>query len=182
VYACVVAGKTGGVAETPTCSGNGQTWALVDDVENGDVAVGDSVHIFVFHAKISSPSAGAITFDFDAETEESFAWHIVQCTNTADSATVQSTTAQEAASVSGVITGTLAALEHSTNVHLAFACGRGNAGSWTPDADFLELSDESVGSLNFPSCAQWSDGETDCTTTCSLDFGLGIVSIEVKSA
>lgn len=60
-----------GTANTPTITGNGQTWTAI-----GNVAVGVN-KITMFSALMASPSAGTCTIDFAGQTQQRCIWSFV---------------------------------------------------------------------------------------------------------
>lgn len=165
---------------TPTLTGAGMTW-----VQEETTTFATSRRITVFRALSASPGSGALTFDFGGQSQASFVWSVVECSGVDTSgangagATIQSVAAVTA-SGSTSATSTLAALEHANNVHLCFV-GLATFGTVTPDADFVELSDNNVDTSNLTLEVEWAANQTDCTST----FGSTIaatVSLEVKSS
>lgn len=183
LYARVIYARTAAVGPAPTASGNGLTWVEVETVTYG----ASLQHgMTVFRALGAAPAAGALTFDFGAESYGSFQWDVIACADAdatgseGSGATVQAA-GNTAASGVLAINGTLAELEHENNVHLAFVGVRGNV-AVTEDADFASLVEQSGTDLAATSEAEWAANETVCSPTLSSSFGAGIISIEVKAA
>jgi hypothetical protein len=64
-------------ASTPTCSGNGLTWVQVATVPYNTNA--SNLHrLTLFRAMGTSPSAGAITFDYAGTTHTSAGWSVIE--------------------------------------------------------------------------------------------------------
>jgi hypothetical protein len=183
VYACVVNAANDGTATAATATGCGLTWALVNSQ-----AYGAPRMMTVLRALGASPSAGAITFDWAAETQNSAAWIVIQCPGSDTSgtngsgATVQSV--KQAPASNTTLTNTLAALGSANNIHLAFTATRGTGGHTviTHDADFAELADVNTTQDAIVLEAQWARNQTDVTPTWTVSDVCGCISIEVKSA
>jgi hypothetical protein len=71
----VIASDFGGRGNVPTASGNGLTWEIVRTV-----AYGANGTLTLFRAMGVSPSSGAITFDFDGQSQTDFAWSVAEYT------------------------------------------------------------------------------------------------------
>jgi hypothetical protein len=170
---------SGGPPVTPTASGCGLTWVAVTNVDNGGAV---PRKLTVFRAMGASPSSGALTIDFGVENQTAAAWSVVECTNVdtsgtdASGATVQSVTNSQSSGGTS-IEATLAALEHTNNVHLAFVVVS-SAGGVTHDTDFAELSDDAIEVTGLE--AEWAANQTVCTATHS-SANSAIASIEVKA-
>ena len=179
VYAAILAAGT--TDAVPTCSGNGITWVQEETVY---VAASNNRRLTVFRAMGAAPSSGAITFDFGGTNMGSFAWAVVECPNvnqdgtSASGATLQSvTTAPGSAATS--ITSTLAALEHSNNLHICFVAASANA-TITHDADFAELADTGTTTPDIQIEVQWAAGEVECISTFASTTP-GTISLEVRA-
>lgn len=177
LYAAVLA--AGATDVTPTCTGCGVTWVQEKTLV---VSASSNRRLTIFRA-MGTPSTGALTFDFGGTSMFSWAWSVVECTDvdtggsSASVATRQSPTNTVAAGTS--LTGTLAALEHANNLHLAFfgasvGTGIGN------DANFAELMDLGTSSAAIRLETQWAVGQATCTATVTAD--IGVVSLEVKAS
>lgn len=166
----------------PTVTGNGLTYVQEETVvyhNDGDR------RMTAFRAMGASPSAGAITASYGGTAQTSHLWSVIECTGVdpggtnGSAATVQSVTQTAAAATT--LTNTLAALAAPSSVHLAFA-GHAINNTFSPDAQFLELSDNAVGTGTQGLSAQWATNETDVTPTWPASANAGAISLEVKIA
>lgn len=179
VFAIISSINVGGTVE-PTCTGNDLTWELVATKQNASAAR----RLTIFRALGAAPTEGVITFDFGVEDTDSFIWSVVQFADADTSGTsgsgavVQVVEFLNDASVT-TFTNTLDALEHSSNVHLCIVATAGNR-TVTPDADFTELSDDQVTTIDGGLETQWARNQVACTPT-FLAVGVTAISIEVKA-
>lgn len=183
VYAVINSIRVGGT-DLPTCTGNNLTWELVDTIQNSSLAR----RLTVFRAQGPAPTAGALTFGFGSQTQESFIWAVVQFANAkatganGSDATRQAVKAEVNTQPS--MTMTLAPLEHPNNVHFC-ATAIGSSGfAHDNDADFTELSERNITSTASRMGTQWARNQTDCTTTFNDPTGPATVmaiSIEVRA-
>ncbi len=65
--------RASGVAEVPTCTGNGLTWVVVKNL----ILDGDASAVVTFAAIGSSPSSGAVTFTFSNAHQE-YLWEVLE--------------------------------------------------------------------------------------------------------
>ncbi len=183
IYA-FVAGSKATTITTPTASGNSLTWVAVGSGDVSAVSGGNARRLTLFRAAGASPSAGAVTFDYGADTGLSFCWAIFQFASANESgtngsgATVQATNNSSAAATS--INSTLAALENPVNVHLCATLISTNA-AVTHDADFAELTDATTTGAPMALEVQWAANQTVCTPTFTSTVPM-VVSVEVKGA
>lgn len=178
IYAAIANAATS--AATPTASGNGLTWVAVNNQ-----LIGTARNLTVFRA-MGSPSAGAVTFDFAAQAQNSTAWVVVQFAGADTSGTNGSgATVQSVKSVLGAtnttMTNTLAALGSAANAHLAFTLTRASGHTAVnPDADFVELADVNTTLDALCLEAQWALNQTPCTPTWAGADLAAMISVEVK--
>jgi hypothetical protein len=180
LYAAMIS-ATGAGPTAPTVNGAamGLTWAQVASVTFS----GGNRRLTVLRAMGASPSAGAITYDFAAQVQTSMAWSVIECqgvdtTGTNGSgATVQSVTASVSAATT--LNATLAALEHPNNRALCMV-GLDINSTVTPDADFVELSDNGVANGNSTLEAASAANQAACDPAFAT-ANAGILSIEVKA-
>ena len=172
VYAFLSACKTGGIATTPTCSGAGLSWELVTTTAVGGGS-GDDQHLYCFHGT-GTPSSGALTFDFGAETIESFAWTVVQAENSAGTGNVATGTA-----TANSISATPGAIQNGS-VHIVYIGERGTSTLWTPDPSFVSLATTTISSYNQGTLTQWSENATATIDAPAPTNGVGWISIEIK--
>lgn len=76
VIAAVASYRAAGDPAIPTASGNGQTWTQV-----ATIVIGSNLRITVFSTPGSSPSAGTVTFTCGAESQDAWAYWIVEMMN-----------------------------------------------------------------------------------------------------
>ncbi len=184
VYAAVVSGVTVGPPNVPTASGNGLTWVEVGNVLFGAIT-GNTHRLTVFRSLGSAPTAGAITFDFGGQTQESMAHSIVQCSDVDTSgtngsgATPQSDTSTSGSTAVTTINATLAsALQSSKSVMLTFVATNLNS-AVTPDAQFTEMADVGAATPAIRIECEFAINQTVCDPTFS-SAQAGAVAVEVK--
>lgn len=171
----------GGPAVPTSATGNGITYA---QVATQAFHTGNARRVTAFRGMSASPSAGAITLSMGAVSQTSYIYSIIECdgvdtggTN-GSSAVVQS--AINTATAATSVTSTLSALAAATSVNVACS-GISINGAQTPDADFVELSDNNTGTGTSGMECQWATNQTTATPTFS-SANAGIVSLEVKIA
>lgn len=180
VYVAVMSAFASGPA-APTVSGNGLTYV---QVATQAFHTGSARRLTVFRALGASPSAGAITADWGATSQTSFIWSVVECTDVNTSgtngsgATVQSVI-QTAASPATTLTATLAALESSSSVHLAFTALSVSSAATAPDADFAELTDNNLATGTSTLESQWATNQQSVTPTFA-SANAATIAIEVR--
>lgn len=175
----VVDSANAGGPNIATATGNGLTWQNVGSV----LYASGTRRITVLRSLGASPTTGAITFDFAAQSQTSFAWCVIEfdgadITGTNGSGAIVQTVTNSALAAT-TITATLAAFEDPTNVNITFV-GTNTVAGITPDADFTELTDNSVASGNLALESEWADNEVSCTPTFATT-DVGIISVEIKS-
>lgn len=126
---------------TPTLTGNGMTWVSVNSTLIG---TGTNRRITVFRSLHASPSAGAITIDFAANTQTQCIWSVVEFADVDTSGTngsgaiVQSGVAATDNATS--LTVTLSAFSDANN--MAYGAFNHNADEDTaPGSGFTEIHD-----------------------------------------
>jgi trimeric autotransporter adhesin len=180
VYAAVTARHTSNASSPePTLSGCGMTWVKVDTHVQATTQ-----RLHVFRGLSATPSTGALTFDYGAETQTSFCWSVIQCAgvNTSGTngsgATVQSVTTGGTAATS--VTTTLAALENANNVSLVFVALSTQA-TVTRDANYAELSADNIATNTCTLESEWAVNRVACTPTMS-SASVDAIAVEVKAA
>lgn len=160
---------------TPTASGNGLTWVQVATILDSDGVR----RLTLFRALGSSPSTGALTFDFGGQTQTGCVWSVVEYTgvNTTGSnganAIVQFDTEASAGSVSS-LTSTLAAFGSTMN---ATAGGFGyplNSNAGDVGSGFTAIGEQFQGS---PNQAIFTEFRNDNDTTVDITLGASSVPI-----
>lgn len=170
-----------GSAEVPTSVvGCGLTWVSVGSIS----FVSGNRMLSRWRAMGPAPSTGSLTISF-LSSHSSCLWNWKEVTNADTSGTDGSgafvqTTTNSAGAGSTTINGTLAALEHANNSHIA-AVGLNVGTGVTPDAQFTELGDDAEVTPDSSLEAQWAANETVCTATFASSSA-GILSSEIKAA
>lgn len=152
-------------ADTPTLSGNGLTYVLVDSRV-------DVFSVFVFRAMGAAPSTGAITIDFGAATQNRCGW-IVSQLDTVDTegangsgAVVQS--ASNAASVVSSLTVTLADFANTNNATYGAFVATSAAVGIAPGTGFTQIADQQLeATFSTHMFAEWrndNDTSVDAST------------------
>ncbi len=114
VLAAVFTTVSGGATAAPTLSGNGLTW-----VQIATQVFSTDFRITLFRAMGSSPSSGAVTMDFSANTQDFGSWSLTEFNNVDTSgangagAVVQSAINSDTTAVS--LTMTLSAFAEANN-------------------------------------------------------------------
>lgn len=176
----------GGPPATPTATGNGLTWVQVATVTYNTVA-DPFKRITLFRAMGSAPSAGAVTFDFGAETQVRFAWSVVESNNEVDTggtngsaAVVQSATNNANAVTS--LTVTLAAFGSANNATYG-AFGISVIEVQAPGAGFTEIHDIGPAAETIRIHTEWrSDNDTTVDQSSVTAADRGGIAIEIKAA
>ena len=186
VLAAVFAAKTGG-SVTPTLSGNGLTWVQV-----GTDTVSTGVYrTTVFRAMGASPSAGAVTIDFGADTQVRCGWIISEFTNINTSGTngsgaiVQSVTNTTTTGNSLIVT--LAAFGDANNATFGgFGIVSDTPTTVTPGTGFTEIAELNIGADDQFIQTEWRNNN-DTTVDASWDGVGGTpgaigIAVEIKNA
>lgn len=168
---------------TPTVSGNGLTWVLVN-ASYYDNSSSSRRKIFLFRAMGASPSAGAVTV---TNGENAYGgWTIDEFTGVDTSGTngsgaiVQSAVNQVTDNSASTLTITLSAFGNVNNATFSNFSEADTAHSITPGTGFTQLAETSVGTVNF---SQWkSSNDTSVDITSSDVFIGGGVAVEIKAA
>ena len=169
---------------TPTITGNGLTWVLVDSIYY--VTSGASRRKqFVFRAMGASPSTGAITINFGETT--TILWSVDQATGADVSGTngsgaiVQSATNKDEAS-STSLTVTLSAFGNTGNATFGSFGASNQTLGISPGDGFSELS-ENAGTFSTKQEVEWkATNDTSVDISYSSQTGVGGVAIEIKAA
>lgn len=168
-------------AAPTTVSGAGLTFTQVATVP---FSTSNARRITALRAMSASPGTGVVTIDMGGVNQTSFIWHIAECSGTAITGTnggdaiVQSAT-QTATSATSITT-TLAALEAATSVNLA-ASGVAIGGNQTPDADFVELAEQSVATGPGGIEVEWATNQAPVTPTFA-SANAGAIALELRIA
>ena len=187
VFAAVISRLNGAVPNTPTATGNGLTWVQVTTVAFNTIATARS-RLTVFRGMVASPSAGATTFDFAAQTQGSCAWSIKEFASIdtggtdGSAAVVQSATNSVDASVAALVV-TLAAFGSADNATYGAFGGSQGTGSFTPGAGFTEIHDVPETSPAIVIETEWrNDNDTSVDATPNASADMGGIAIEIKAA
>lgn len=180
-----------GIPVCPTVTGNGLTWVEVAGNNHWDAGAPNFwSRTCVFRAMLATtPTAGTVTLNFGAVSQDSVAWSIaefdhVDTTGTNGSgAVVQS--ASFGANNAAALSVTLATFGNVNNATYG-AFGAGNTGAtprtFTPGAGFTEIHD--TGAQYAAIGTQWrADNDTTVDTTLNASAsGVGGVALEIKQA
>lgn len=175
LYLVAVASSFSAAPATPTCSGAGITWTAV----SGGTSTISSRRLTWFYGWSATPSAGALTFDFGAETELSFAWAVIKAAGAALEAPVQvKAVAATAALTTSVVFNS--ALENAKNVALLGVVLNNNT-TVTQDSDFAELTDRGTTANVMTLQTEWAVNQTQCDPT-FISSSSAAVMLEIKAA
>ena len=166
---------TGSVNTVPTLSGNGLTWVEIANVQSS--FAGQTASLF---RALGSPSAGVVTIDFNAVSQDRCGWSINEFNNVdrtgtnGSGAVVQSVTGLNEADNSG-ITLTLAAF---SSVNNATYGGVRSGLTATPGTGFTELGED----VNGVEETEWrNDNDTSVDWTWTNNTGDALaIAIEIK--
>ena len=177
VYTRRTAGST-----APTLTGNGLTYVnFVSETES----TGTILRMTLYRAMGASPSAGAITIDFGADTMEHCEWIVTEFDNVdtggtnGSAAIVQSLGGRDEGTNTG-LTITLAAFGDASNAAYG-AVRAGNA--ITPGTDFIELAEVTAATEAPNVQAEWkdvADTTVDWSWASTGSFAIG-AAIEIKA-
>lgn len=177
ILAVVGSSVSSGTPNTPTLTGNGLTW-----VEVASIAT-TVTRITVFRAMGASPSAGAVTIDFAAQTQSRCFWSISEFDGVdtgganGENAVVQSATGNATSGTSLVVT--LAAFGSATNAAFG-GLFKQTVEAITEGSGFTELAESQGTGLVIQS--EWKDSEDT-----SVDWSwataatrVGGIAVEIK--
>lgn len=169
VLAGVTSCNSGGPV-VATMSGNGLTWDLAGSTS---YAASNARRLTVRRAMGSAPTSEPLTFDFGVQTQTCFAWVVVECTGVDTSgsngsgAAAEVTTASSGASTVTTIHTSLGAFPDERDRNVTFTA-LNIVNTVSPDLEFLELADVSVGSGSAAIEAAEAAGEEDADPTFSV--------------
>lgn len=169
---------------TPTATGNGLTWVTVNSVVPSNA---NNRKVTVLRAMGSSPSSGAVTFDFNGQTQTHAVWSIAQFCGVDTSGTngsgaiVQSSTAESSATGT-TATVTLSSISDSSNATYGASVHFINNDT-VPGSGYTEIHDITVAENLTGFGTFWQVG-TDNTvdSTWATSSHWGIVGLEIKTS
>lgn len=176
----VVSHITSGPPVEPTLSGNGLTWV---SVASNTATSANEKRLTRFRAMGSSPTAGAITISFGAETQLWSAWLVSQCSG------VDTSGIDGAGAVVQTVKTTGTGFANSVIITLATFSRDGNVGhgvkshftneATTPGTGFLELAEANIdnggGSSQSGNQIEWKENDNTVDwswVTSSRNFGI----------
>ena len=182
---------TGSVPPAPTLSGNGLTYVQVATVAFSTIAA-SRVRLTLFRALGASPSAGAITIDFDTEIQAACAWAVSEFSgvNTGgtngSAAVVQSATDRvNDDATQQTLTVTLAAFADAVNNATYGTFSQSANNLFDPGTGFTQIHDVAASTPQVGVFTEWkSGGDTSVDAGESVDGadGLGGIAIEIGAA
>lgn len=171
---------------TPTISGNGLTWVLINTIYY-DTTSGSRKSLWVFRAMGSSPSSGTITITF-GETWTNCNWSLDEASGMDTSGTngsgaiVQSATNKEDAGDGGILTVTLSAFASTNNATFGAFAGDPGTGTVTVGSGFTKLGTKDTATMNLGTEYKNSnDTSVDATFDAVAGTSSGGVAIEIKA-
>lgn len=171
---------TGSSPNTPTLSGNGLTYQLIDS----QLYQSDFIRLSLFRSMGASPSSGAITIDFAGQTQDSCHWAVsefsgVNTTGTHGSgAIVQGAKAAPTSTTTGL--ATLAAFADAANATFGcFAINSAGAGLITPGSGFTEIYEVSTGQRNLQT--EWKDTADTSVDATASSTNWAVIAVEIAS-
>lgn len=170
---------------TPTVSGNGLTWVLVNSITSDNTSTSRRMN-FLFRAMGSAPTSGAITITF-GETETDASWSVDQFTNVVQTGTngsgavIQNVAANDLTGAATSLTVTLAAFAASTNATFGFFGTDGAAGA-TAGTGLTALGHGNSGT----NVTTDTEFKSSSTTSVAMSFGvvagIGGIAVEIAAA
>lgn len=174
----------------PTVTGNGLTWVKVNEIYF-DTDSTSRKSLFVFRAMGSSPSSGAITMDYGAQSITQTTWQVNQASGVDTSGTngsgaiVQSATNKDEVSGGGTLTVTLSAFSNSNNATFgAFACDTVGAGPTVGSGFTMIGSNDDQSNTVSQSGSEWkstNDTSVDMTFASAAGAKMGGIAVEIKA-
>lgn len=170
---------------TPTVSGNGLTWELVNSIYF-DTSATSMRKLFLFRAMGASPSAGVVTINFGATTNAT--WVIDQASGIDTSGTngsgaiVQSATNKDESVTTSSFSVTLGAFSSTNNATYGVFAEADGSHTVTPGSGFTELDEQANGFTPMVMQTQWiSTNDTGVDWTSSGSVYAGGVAVEIKA-
>ncbi len=163
-------------------TGNALTWVQVDTQASTS---NTTRRLSLYRALGASPSAGAITIDFGANTQTACTWGVVQFTNVNTSGTngsgavVQSAKNVDGTNSATTITNTLSAFENAKNVH-ASGVSTGAATASTADSNFTTFGHNEVATNPITGEYEYCINRVACSPTFPASR-VEIIGVEVKA-
>lgn len=172
---------TGSSPNTPTLSGNGLTYQLIDT----QLYQSNFIRLSLFRSMGASPSSGAITIDFAGQSQDSCHWAVsefsgVSATGTHGSgAIVQSAKAAPTSTTTGL--ATLSAFADAANATFGcFAINSSGSNLITPGSGFTEIYEVSTGQRNLQT--EWRDSaDTSVDATTASAENWAVIAVEIAS-
>jgi hypothetical protein len=187
VLVSVIARQVANPAVTPSLSGCGLTWTVVESCNYGLAAGSLLRRHTVFAGRGGSPSTGALTIDFGTDTQARIAWSVDQATGVAPGDALAAIAQSEINSQedpAGDLTVNLGAFLHASNATFLSGSIASASVSLTVDAGYASLG--AVQANEIPGInllTQWINSND---TTPTLDQGgtaaIGAVAMEIRSA
>lgn len=173
----------------PAVSGNGLTWEKIAEIYF-DTTSSSRKTIFLFRAMGSSPSTGAVTMNYGAQTITGANWSVDQFSGVDTSgsngsgAIVQSATNKEDAGDGGQLIVTLAAFGSTENGAYGCFCHDNTGNTWTAGTGFNKIGTSDSPTFNSIGSEWRSDNDTsvDMTVASGAGVSMGGVAIEIKAA
>jgi hypothetical protein len=172
----------------PSLSGNGLTWVQVNSIVY-DTSSTSRRTVTTFRALGSSPSAGTVTIDFGANSQDEICWSIDEVTNADTSGTngsgaiVQSVTNKDETGTATSLTMTLAAFSNTLNATYG-VLSNGNGTSETANAGggFSMLGTAQASTDNLSTYTEFkSTNDTGVDFTWTTGIVAGGIAIEIKN-
>lgn len=159
----------------PTITGDGITWVQVNTEFDGS-----QIRITVFRGMSASPTAGALTISFGAQTQHDINWSVEQATGVditgtnGSGAVVQSVIATAASTTPSA---TLAALASVQNVAYGAVAGDAGSPNFVKGTNFTELSNQTNSSSGM--ATEYGLNQTLVNWT-SSNITWAIVALEIR--
>ncbi len=174
----------------PTVTGAGLTWVSLGVASDYDTTTTSMRSMFMFRARGSSPSSGALTVDFGATSHTGIIYNIDEFTGIDGSGTngsgavVQVVSNADSSSSVSSITGTLSAFGSSQNATYAVFCNGTNALTATAGTGFAKVGEYQATDSNTAG-RMVSEFKSTNDTTADLTYSstcqLGVIAVEIKA-
>jgi hypothetical protein len=182
-----VTSRTGsGTPNQPTLSGNGLTWVAINTTVYDDA--GSQKRVTAFRALGASPSAGALTADFAAQSQSDCIITIDEATGmditgtNGSGAIVQSVVNQEKTGAATTLIATLAAFASTRNGTFGVVAIGNGSGTSTAGSGFAKVSEDAT-AANLRLMTEFrNDNDTTVDFNSSVAGELGVIAVEIKCA
>lgn len=170
-----------GIPNIPTLSGNGITWVAVTNVLLQDIH-----RITVLRGLVASPSAGAVTIDFDGQTQTYCGWSIsefsgINLGGTNGSGAVGNTASNTDENAGTSLTVTLPAFGSADNATYGVMRHSSEANTITAGTGFTELAETNNTNLGSFESEFKASNDTSVDWSFASSAGMLGIAVEIKA-